>query len=385
MGLNKMAVFGKFAAPQGIHGVLREEGVMRKFIVGLIVTGLLMSAGQASAVDNGTADPQSLIASGVIQPFWASPDTLTSIGDFTLFELSSPVGDNSGWYKGPIAHALFFTAACKELFSLEFPMTENDILTFTTFDVPFPIVGGFAQRENGLMVLAASFNKFKLVPLENPIHSVGHWVSIARDFIRVVEPTQVAAAEANQSYSPLKSAASFVNPPVGPAATDFKAELFLVCPNQAIYDALAPSKKFVMDSEEVEVDGLKKRFSTFPFPPKVTTKIFAVAYNSDEDFVIDYDLTCTCLTRYDLAAIAGGKYETADPGTENLFYTELFSYQDVASASDPPAFTGYLGTTWPAAPGGGSFPGGTGDQFQRLNNGSAFNYLGLGLFERGLR
>jgi len=368
MRLKGMAVFGNFAAPRGIHGVSREEGVMRKFIVGLIMTGLLLSAGQASAADGGTADPQSLIASGVIQPFWASPGLL---GDFTLFELTSPVGDNSGLWKGPAAWGFFYDVDCNKLFSRPLPMTENDILTLSTNDLPF--LGG--ARQPGLLVVAGSFNNgLSLVPLENPVHSVGHWVSFARDFIRVIEPIQVAAAEAHQSYSPLRSAASWVNPPINGTT----GEVLIVCPSSSVYDALAPSD-FKRLEEVDEVTGFK-RFRGFPEPPTVTSFVYGLVYDSDENRLADFTLDCSCLTRYDLSEVANNTYGIEDPGTEGVFYTEVFSYQDVLSKFNPPAFTGYLGLTVIDG-----FPGGTGDQFQRWNNGSAWNYLPLGDFKKGLR
>jgi hypothetical protein len=146
---------------------------MRKVIVGLIMVGLLVSAGQvgaAPALPNGSGDTLGLIASGAIQPFWALG------ANVTMIEITSPVGNN------PRLEVVFFDANCVRDFSFPFDLTPNDVLIFSVDDyIPAPAY-------NGLAVIAATIDNVNLRPLLNPVHVRGQWINIALDFIREVTP-----------------------------------------------------------------------------------------------------------------------------------------------------------------------------------------------------
>src|SRR5262245_17101941 len=241
-----------------------EEVVMRKLIVGLMMVGLLALAGPASAADNGTADPLGLISSAVIQPFWSAG------ANFTMFEITSPVGFNF------FLHMVFFNAACVEDFSVPFDLTGNDILVFAPDD--------FGIDYNGLATVAWSFNNIDQVPIprDSAIHMQAHWVNIAADYIRVVTPIAVASPETpgGQTWSPLRSAASWSNPLQG---TAFSTTIYLVCPSSSVLAEIPASRGF-------------------PAPPRIafgttrdTSGITGIVYDDDEKVLRDVRVACRCI------------------------------------------------------------------------------------------
>jgi len=336
---------------------------MRKFAVGLAIIMLLAFVGESAARDNGTADPLGLISSAVIQPFW-------NLGaDFTIVEITSPV-----WFNNRL-HGFWFNAACNKVVSFPAPVTRNDIHLIDT-DLS-PIGPG---NVNGLLLLARSEDFDNLDPILSPIHSRGHWVSFLGDFIRVVDPIAVQSAETwdkwgnQQTYSPLRSAASFTNPQE--LATIANTTIWLVCPSSAVYGAIPTSRDF-------------------PVPPATTSSVIAVIFNNEEPEV-DVPLSCSCLTEKqvvrDIDPIYGTAPESQEDSLVDLWYTELYAYDPgsnkrrfnggspmtveeeqalllIKELKEPvKAFTGYramvlFGTTF------------AGDDFGRLFHASAGAYL----------
>jgi hypothetical protein len=333
---------------------------MRRFAAGLMIAMFLALAGEAAA--EGKADPLGLISSAVIQPHWSSGPIFGF--EFTLVELTSPVFHNFD------LHGVFFSATCARLISFPRPLTINDIEVFSPEEY-----GIFSP---GLLVVALSVNDFDLVPIPvfpttfpttagaqgAPLHSRGHWINFLTDHIRVVDPIGVGAAETvpQETYNPLRSAASFTNPQQ--LASIALTSIFLICPQSTVYG----------------VDGIPTARG-FPTPPGVVssstvTPNLGVLIYENEEFVFDVFIPCNCLFAYSLSNPAfGGGFYTTDPDSQpfslvDLWYTELH-------APTGAGFTGYRATVWQTTP-FGSFPGGFlgGDEFGRLNNASSAAYSG---------
>ena len=317
--------------------------VMRGLSVALMVIGLLTFAGRAAGGpppgDNGIANPLGLISAAAIQPFWGLG------ANVTMFEITSPTGNNAS------LHGVFFDAACTRDQSVFLPASVNDVLVVTT--------DTFGADYNGLLVI---FN------IQNPIHVRGHWVNLAEDFIRLVDPIAVAAAESTtpvapagpgQTWNPMRSGASWVAP-LEDATTH--TEIYLVCPSSAITSAL-PAPTFP--------PAPSFAFATTPS----SGKIFGVIYDSDETPLRNVKLPCECLSTIPVLSINSvyGDPAVFSSGQQPFFYTKLFTYGFSGPGSipaDPNTFTGYRsilvsGTVW---------PGGTGNEFGPLNNGSAAAY-----------
>lgn len=328
---------------------------MRKLTVGLIVAGLLACAGQVQAQDNGTGDPLGLIASAAIQPFWSSGE------NFTVIEITSPVRSNTD------LHAIFFDNTCARDQSVPLPVTQNGLLLFTPDDI------GIAY--NGLAVIARTPNDINLspIPLEAPIHVRGHWVNFANDHIRVLDPISVVAAESSpqQTYNPLRSGVDFTSPVEG---STFNTTIFLVCPRSTVTDVL-PAK------------------DAFPAAPRIAfgttaanSGIVGVIYDDDETPLRNIQVPCVCITPLPVLDI-NSVYGQASASASGLFYTELFTLESVRVDPEteeeilvpPAAFTGYRSIVISD----GVWPGGTGDKFARLTNGSSFAYRGI--FVEGAR
>jgi hypothetical protein len=308
---------------------------MRRFAAGLTILVFMTLAGEVAAQNNGTADPLGLISSAVIQPFW-------SLGaDFTLIELSSPV-----FFNTDSVHVVFFNAACTRVVSVPIELTINGLAVLDSDLL------GVVPGINGLAVVARTTNGFDLVPIpqfpfsplstppflfSGPLHSRGHWVSFGQDHINTVDPIAVGAAETTpqQTYSPLRSAATFSNPQ---NSATVATTIYLICPGPVV--AQLPVS------------------AGFPAAPTLTGLIRVVVYNNEE-VEIDTQVNCSCLTAVPLATTAAfaGIYSTApDPQEDSLqllWYTELFG--------SPPgsSFTGYKGELQ-----GGAF------SFSRLFNAS---------------
>jgi hypothetical protein len=319
-----------------------REVVMRKLIVGLMVVGLLaLAAGPASAVDNGTANVLGLISSAVIQPFWSAG------ASFTIIELTVPTNGLGGNYG-----AIFFDAACNRDQSIPITLTTNDILTFVPDD--------FGINYNGLMVLAATINHLTALPIPDSfaLHSRGHWVDAATDAVRVIDPIAVYSPETvapAQTWSPLRSAASWSNPLEDAL---FQTTIFLVCPSSQVLAEIPPA-------------------NGFPAPPAIafgasrdTSGITGVIYDADEFPLRDIRVPCVCITPLPVLTI-NAVY--GDPTEALLFYTELYTYAYPPAPASPRTFTGYRHIRVTTA----IWPGGQGDEFARLNNGSAAAYQGV--------
>lgn len=298
---------------------------MRRFAAGLTILVFMTLAGEVAAQNNGTGDPLGLISSAVIQPYWSAG------ADFTLIELSSPVFFNND--DGTL-HAVFFAANCARLISRAVPLTINGIALIDSDILGVP-------SGNGLVAIARTTDGVNLIPIpqfpfaapnflfSGPIHSRGHWVSFANDHINVVDPIAVGSPETlitapplnQQTYSPLRSAATYTNPQ-NTATTS--TTIFLICPGPVV--------------------GFLPTSAGFPAPPPLTNNIRVVIYNNEE-LQLDTQITCQCLTAVPLATTSAfaGTYLTApDPQQDSLvplWYTELFSFPFGA------AFTGYRGET----------------------------------------
>jgi hypothetical protein len=335
--------------------------MMRKVIVGLIVVGLLAFAGQVQAIDNGTADPLGLISSAAIQPFWSAG------ANFTIIEITSPEFFNT------TLHGVFFDDTCARDQSKPLPVTRNGILLFTPDDIGI--------NYNGLAAIARTVNGISLVPITNdaPIHVKGHWVNLANDHIRVVDPISVAAAETGlpeQTWNPLRSGADWTNPFEDGV---FHTTIILVCPSAAIANP---------------VTGILPTASGFPAAPliafaatKPAALIAGVIYDQFEFPLRNVTVPCVCITPLPVLTI-NSVY--GDPNAfTSLYYTELFTYSIIPGGPglDPSTnnavrtFTGYRNIVTTNA----SFPGGQGDQFGRLNNASASALQGMFPFVPGLR
>jgi hypothetical protein len=328
--------------------------MMRKLTVGLIVAGLLACAGHVQAQDNGRGDPLGLIASAAIQPFWSSG------ANFTVFEITSPVSDNA---KPNSLHAIFFDATCVRQFSAPLPVTENGLLVFNSlnFDLDF----------NGLAVIARTENQIGLtpIPLEAPIHVRGHWVNFVNDHIRVIDPISVSAAESlpAQTWNPMRSGVDFVTPV---QCSVFSTTLFLVCPSSTITGVGSTGT----------VTGVLPTDSGFPEAPRfaygttATSGIVGVIYDDDENPLRNIQVPCVCITPLSVTAISSVYGQASNTGASGLFYTELFTLPVPVPDKEPvsPAFTGYRSIVVSDS----VWPGGSGDKFGRLTNGSSDAYRG---------
>jgi hypothetical protein len=318
--------------------VLSEEAMMRRVIVGLMAISLLAFAGPVQAQDNGTGDPLGLISSAAIQPFWAEG------GNFTIIEITSPVGFNS-LPETPNLHAIYFNAACNRSVSEPFPLTQNGMRLLS------PDISGASF--NGLAVLAGSLNNINLIPMANPIHVKGHWFNFALDSARVVDPISLHATESLpvQTWNPLRSGADWINPVQG---GDFATTIYLVCPDLNITRDVLPT------------------ISGFPPAPPIASSVTGIIYNDDEEKLRDIFINCDCLTTVPLLDIIGGNiYADASQTVDGFFYTEIFT--------SGAAFTGYKATVDIT----GDFPV-FGDFFSRLHNGS-WQAIGAGINSPGVR
>jgi len=322
---------------------------MRKAVMGLMVVALLLCAGQAGA-QNGTGDPLGLIASGAIQPFWSQG------ANFAVIEITSPVGDNSGPGSVPALHGIFFDASCVRQFSVPLPVTENGLLVFSPDD-------DLGVDYTGLLVIAGTLNQVSMVPAAAPFHVRSQWFNFGGDWVREIDPIAVRSAESTQTWSPLRSAASFASPLEDSV---FHTEIFLVCPSPTTVLPVLP---------------VSAGFPTAPniayAPTKSVALILGVVYDEDEAPQRNITLPCNCSSMFpvlDINSVYGNP-------ASNLYYTELVTYTGGTPPLLPNTFTGYRSITVTA---GGIWPGGTGDDFGRLNNGSAAAYLNLP-FSPGLR
>jgi hypothetical protein len=310
---------------------------MRKFAVGLAFIALLAAAGESDAYPNGTADVLGLISSAVIQPYWRTN------GDFTLVEVTSPV-----WFNENL-HGFWFDAACVRGNSFTFPLTRNDITVVESLPDP-------TSFTSGLLLITRSLNFDNPLPFEVPLHARGHWISLTGDFVRSVDPIAVTSAETldryghQQTYSPLRSAASFTNPEH--SALTALTTIYLVCPTSNVYTFLSESLGF-------------------PKAPASTSGVVAVIFNNEEPYV-DVEIACKCLTPKVVTTIDpvyGTTPDDQESSVVPLWYTEMYAYdpgffrkvvmngeatlseaeaeEALVQVKDPvKAFTGYRAIQW---------------------------------------
>jgi hypothetical protein len=333
---------------------------MRKIIGVLVGVALVLIVGSANAANNGTGDPLGLIASAAIQPFYsAGPDN-------TLIEVDSPLDDNQ-------LHVIYFNSNCARLISRpKFVSRKGSII----FLVDEDLAGlGPEGNVNGLAVIGRTTNNITVTPIpdDSAIHVRGHWFNLAQDFVRIVDPIAVSSAETGvavaadkQTYSALRSAASFEAPTDLPP---FTTTLHLICPTNNVYP----------DSGLNSAGFPPPLISAISFPGSPLT-VLGFVYDDDENFIFDFFQSCFCSTMFQLSSISG-LYGAQSPSF--LTYTELVTY-NVVGAATPPAvatdpallrvFTGYRAINVI----------GVFDGFARLQNGAAYNYRNAGDHSIGL-
>jgi len=317
---------------------------MRKFMVGLMVGGLLAVTApaiaqaqvQAQPQQAGIGDPLTLAASGVLIPFLGGTDV-------SLLEIASPVGDNSG------VHMLFFDATCARIGdSVGLPLTTNDI--------------GFVQiptvaSGSGLITIGqVDATGFNLLPLDNPIHTRVYVFNSVTARSRVLDPIILDTAEFSRSpiselhtWSALRTSSTFYAPQQTATVT---TDLIFICPSTTIQDRTDPNKgafpfgntstgavfpRILVGSPDDFAAGTAKGGLAPSFP---TDMLRARIYNTNEVFLRDVRTTCACVRSASVLDISS-VYSTADAvlGT----YTELEA-NPANSASFDFAFTGYKNT-----------------------------------------
>lgn len=317
---------------------------MRKIIGVLVGMALVFMVGSANAANNGTGDPLGLIASAAIQPFFSTGP------DDTLIEVTSPLDDN-------FLHVIYFNAACNRLISRPKFVSRKGAIVFSP-DLELAGLGP-AGNVNGLAAIGRTVNAVTLTPIPAgaAIHVKGFWINLLQDFVRVMDPIAVDSAETGvvnaadkQTYSPLRSGASFVAPA---DVLPFVTTLHLICPNPTVY-------------AEAGLFG-----PVFPNPPLSAFTLLGFLYDDDENFILDFFLNCSCSSMFQLASVSP-LFAALAPSF--LTYTELVTYTvnglaaPPAIALNPPAFTGYRAVNVV----------GQSDGFGRLNNGAAYNYRNAG-------
>jgi len=325
---------------------------MRKIIGVLVGMALVFMVGSANAANNGTGDPLGLIASAAIQPFFSTGP------DDTLIEVTSPLDDHLGSDR---LHVIYFNQFCNRLISRPKEISRKGAIVFSP-DLDLAGLGP-AGNVNGLAAIGRTANNISLSPIPAlaAIHVKGFWFNILQDFIRVMDPIAVDSAETGvvnaadkQTYSPLRSGVSFVAPQ---DVVPFVTTLHLICPNTIIYSEA----------------GLFPPL--FPQPPLSASTLLGFLYDDDENFILDFFLTCSCSSMFQLASISP-LYGALAPSF--LTYTELVTQNPVGQLApvcpsanpvcNPPAFTGYRAVSVV----------GVFDGFGRLNNGAAYNYRNAG-------
>lgn len=308
---------------------------MRKFIVGLMVGGLLAvtapAFAQPQAQQAGIGDPLTLAASGVLIPYLGGTDV-------SLLEVASPVGDNSG------VHMLFFDATCSRVGdSVGLPLTVNDI---GFVQIPTIVSGA------GLITLGqVDASGFNLLPLDNPVHTRMYVFNTVTARSRVLEPIILDTAEfsrnailALHTWSPLRTAATFYAPQQTATVT---TDLVLICPSRSIQSPTATAAQafpvasgfpeILVGSPADFLNGVAKPGLAPSFPVDM---LRARIYNTNEVFLRDVRTTCACVRSASVLDISN-VYSTADAVLGA--YTEIEA-NPVNTANFDFAFTGYRNT-----------------------------------------
>ncbi len=297
---------------------------MKKFLVGLLVVGLLSMAGPAWAL---LGDPLTLINSGAIEPFFASPGG----GDIWIIDLRSPVTPNTS----PATHLVFFNSSCTRTESVAFPQTANELDLINISSTTSTVAGG------GLAVIAGSVNGVDLVPLASPIHTRVYWINVAQDFFRDIQGIQIdweAAPSACGSctWSPFRSGGTFFAPS---QSSVFQTTVYIACPTTNVVGT--PSTAGVIAGAPLV---------PLPAATSIQGRVFEWI---TEKFRRDISVTCSCVTTKsvtDLSTIY------ADP-TVAATYTELLG----GTGAAPALF-------WASTAIRITIPGQTFDFFGRVNN-----------------
>jgi hypothetical protein len=282
----------------------------RRLVVAALAGGLLAGlAGPGPSValqpSVGVGDPLSLAAYGVLIPY------ITSGGTVALVEVASPVRGN------PNLLLAFFDATCARSGGTFLPETQNDI---GFVDVGRVVPAG----QNGVVAITGGGR-----PLASPIHARVYLFNAADGRSRVLEPIVLDTAESPggpNTWSPLKSGASFFAP-LQTATTN--TELTLICPISTIQDATGTAQGEAFPT----ASGFPPIIPAFP-AASTAGNLQAVVYDSDENFLVDSLITCSCLTELSVTDISGiyGHPLSASKGT----YTEIMVNPGLQNA-----FTGY--------------------------------------------
>ena len=336
---------------------------------------------------SGTFDPLTLAASGVLIPF-----VLSSTGDVSILEIATPVGQNglnrtginpdANTPTGNSVHIVFFDASCVRTQSMGIDMTQNDIalIDFRGF------LAQTASVAPGLAAVAQlGGSGFELLPLANPIHTRMYWFNVTAGALRharIIEPIILDAWDNTEpnlnlaNWSPLRTAATFFAPlDVNPLRTT----LHLVCPISSIQGSSSTS----------DVSGIfpAVAFPLFQAPGNTTRTGFpgaygpaaiavntssgagatanlrARVYDTNEHFVNDVQVPCSCWTVLSLVSISS-LYANGAPAPNGVGPDGSYTEMEINGGTDTAdsAFTGYRLLTIGAP--------GTPEFWNRLSNGA---------------
>lgn len=279
---------------------------MKKFLVGLLVVGLIAAAAPAMAqpvltqVGAGSGDPLGLLASGAVVPYFGA-GAASGAGGFSLLELYAP-------RTAANVHMFFYDVNCTRAGdSVNVFLTPNDVEVVRVDDI------GGANPTKGLIAMAnVDATGFILLPWpeESGVQARVWWVDAAKGYVRVVDPigvdtwdghanfkraTQVeSSATSTQLYSPMRTSAVYFAPFEGPF---FNTTIYFVCPNDNVIGSKSSSGISTRNGFPALVPGA--RSSTLG-PTPIRFRV----YDDEEGFLRDVSRTCVCLDEKPLASIA---------------------------------------------------------------------------------
>lgn len=329
---------------------------MKKRILGLMIVGLLAAASPAMA-QYGTSDPRGLFSVGAVVPFFGAT------GNQAYLEIESPAGDNGSTSSTNPVHVRFFKDDCSAQTSINIPMSPNDVAFLTLSDGH----AGLAIY-NGLAVIAGSADGLTLIPLSNALHAISHWVNLADDYARTVDPITVVNYEgpATTTWNNLRTAAQFFAP-LDDASV--QTTIVFICPSVAITGCTGgtngcgstSSNSVIQGAPVIDITTARSTGSA-----DTNAVLRGVVYDDDELSLRDITTTCNCVTIRRVTELEATVY--TDPVlAANGTYTEIRGGEPLVAQR---SFTGYramrvLGSL-------------TIDDWGRLLNGSANAILGNG-------
>jgi len=271
-------------------------------VLGLVMLLLgVIPAAPSLAQAPGSGDPYGLAAVGVVIPFFAGA------GDTSILEVASPVGDNAG--TSPL-RLVFYTETCSRAATTILPVTTNGISVVD--------LGQFVNFDGLLLIGAVPSSKFiqfiRTARIQNPIHAVVRWFDGKTRNWHTLSPITIANAEGapNQTWNPLRTAATFIAPVQGPDPSF----LYLVCPSAVVINEIAGAPGLV---------------------PGPATGLRVRIFDDQEKFLRNRFINnCSCLTRLRLTDI---DLIYGDPTWSSTYYTEIEGSQ---TSTSPGSFTGYL-------------------------------------------